>query len=1147
MKRDNSLGSKIFFREFFRERTLSEGLFYELTGKSVAFQRRFLERLGKTARPLVGTHFPERWDDMRPQKSSSLIFEPGRALAWVTAKLASVEDKVRSAIARQVEIEASFLKGMLPDRLQFEEFESAWGRSLWSMDMRFATGQFRGGFHGNRTELAVFQKGCSSEWVQLLAAHSSFRAQLNVSTVEFNEVARSNFSFDGAPELWVDYFGYRFAGRVPETQTSFCNVLHFEARHSAIDLYSTAVDLLSRRLADVDRRLSRAATELLGVSRDPRVANVVTILSCEPHNIIDDRLCECVDLLSRRDFAKCLRQAVDALVEQPTWFIWYDLASAAAARGRENECPGIFDKGSPGQQVLTGLYDWYSARTSRRQSIEDLRRLARCLRPTRLGPALRDLVAAYDENKAPLGRDCVSPLGSPALLPQFALSVADKPRARAYLACIHEAVRGRAASGAVESYYRLQEAGTVATDFADLPELEWLRYEAAAAHARRDLQSVAATLRRLRGLDPSSPISHPELLVFEAEALLEMGELTSAATNLAGLYCKDRRLLPPVLLRRVAELLKAERFAPDPRNVGWPILAAAAYKDDRQQIGLDRVHDFVGDYIEAQGATKPSDLLRDRQDLPPELLVFLKECCTPEILESSIWFSSIEELLEERLGLCQELMDHFGETDDDLPQEVASLTRQMRILELTSQIHRSRIFIDTDAILRNIDELTVEHTTSLLTIRALFGNELKRGLKLLGLPNTETGRVRLVVVDEGVAFFEKVLERIKVRFLYSPELGLDANLSQRVRHGHLAGELRPTFDRLHLSTKMQADNNYEPNTYWLEALGAWDAADAEVEAINYAFRSFSMNLDDCLRKVREEWVQIRSDSKPDGLFDYTFTQEEIDQWFGRISPLAEHKEVHELIIGSLLERTEQCLARVRAAIGGRLRGTLEIFLDSLLSSVESAAGSRNPAVANLRNVITQCKTELVRQLGKIQEWFYVENRHEQKSFRLHELVATVEQVLNRINTPCTVSLTEEGGDGGTIPGARFRSLWDLFLILFNNASRHSGIDRVPIKLRTNFSDGKTNIVCSNAMRDGSDLSTLARKAEQLNRLSLENQSDLIKLREEGGSGTAKLHKIVRHELGSDRHEYRISFAVPSSEFQVSIFLGRSLCDENTSD
>ena len=176
----------------------------------------------------------------------------------------------------------------------------------------------------------------------------------------------------------------------------------------------------------------------------------------------------------------------------------------------------------------------------------------------------------------------------------------------------------------------------------------------------------------------------------------------------------------------------------------------------------------------------------------------------------------------------------------------------------------------------------------------------------------------------------------------------------------------------------------------------------------------------------------------------------------------------------------------------------------------------------------------------------MENRHEQKSFRLRDLVETVEQVLNRINISCSVSLVDEGDGGGTIPAARFRSLWDLHLILFDNASRHSGIDRVPIKLRTNFGAESTKIVCSNGMRAGSDLAALADKAEQLNRLSLENQSDLNKLRQEGGSGTAKLHKIVRHELGRDRHDYRISVAVsPDSEFQVEIFLDMGLCDANT--
>jgi len=100
---------------------------------------------------------------------------------------------------------------------------------------------------------------------------------------------------------------------------------------------------------------------------------------------------------------------------------------------------------------------------------------------------------------------------------------------------------------------------------------------------------------------------------------------------------------------------------------------------DRAQISLDRVHDFVGDYIESQGATRPTEMMKDKESLPIGLIVFLTECCTPDILGSSMWYSSREDLLKERLSLCEQLVDRFQFREPELQQEIAALTRQLPV------------------------------------------------------------------------------------------------------------------------------------------------------------------------------------------------------------------------------------------------------------------------------------------------------------------------------------------------------------------------------------------------------------------------------------------------------------------------------------
>lgn len=1155
MKSGLSTGTrKAFANDYLRDRTFSAERLAELARRSVPFQRRLLEQLRLACAPLVGNPFPKTWEAMRAPDLTNSITDPELAIPWTVAKITAYHKRLNGALASRREMEHALLSGRPEEcETQLGQFEDGWGRSLWSLDMRFVAAQFARGFHGNRTTLRQFGETCGSDWVSLLAQNSSFRALLNTSTKEYLETVGMMVPQIRADELSAyvfDYLRYRFYDEVPTTETAICNVLHFESRHSILDLYESAVRILSRILRR--DRLPRTADATAHLTRDVSDSRLVSLASVASDGATvgeagDNPLYECLERFAWGDGADCFALCRDQLVSHPTALIWYDLLAASAVLcGNMSECPGVFPEEAPGQLVLQGLHDWYSARVPRRQSIEELRRLARALRPTHLGPALTEFVSLFDQQQSTLGRDCLGLLAVPLPVPQFAYGFEAPGRARVYVAGLRRAVGATAGVAVVEEYHRLLDNPTQPAA-ARLPQSEQLRFKAAAYHAVGRWQDVADTLRELRTLAPAFSRSHPELLVCEAEALLGMGEWDRAATVLGDLFCEDRKMLPPILLRRVAAILKNPKFKPASINLGWPILAAAAHKDDRLQLSLDRVHDFVGDYIEAEGSTKPTELLERATALPLGLLVFLKECCTPEILESSIWFSSYEELLKDRLRLCERLIDEIDQGDHELQREIAALTRQLAILDLTSQIQRSRIFIDTDTILQNIDEATWSQTNSLLTVRALRNNELQRGLKLLRLPNTEGGKVTVVLIDEGKAFFETVFDKIKHLFLYSPELGLDANLSQRVRHGTLAGELRAIFDRVHLSTKTRSDGSYEPNAYWCDALGGpWHTY--LTDDLNAAFRDFSMGLDAEIRSVRENWVQIKSESKLQGLFDYAFTGADLDRLLNGISPLADHEDVHELITQALLERTEACLADVRSAVTSRLAPALEKLLDALVSSVEGVGARHGISVVSLRNVVTQCKTELVRQLEKIQGWFYVENRHEQKPFRFRDLVESVEEVLNRISTPCDVSLEESPPASLLIRGSYFRPLWDLLVILFDNASRHSGVSSVAIRLRAEFKPEKTVIKCSNQTRKGFDLELLRAKAQQLNRLSLSNQSDLNKLRQEGGSGTAKLHKIVRHELGRDQHGYEIAFGVTeANEFEVLITLGAGLSNADTPD
>ena len=109
-------------------------------------------------------------------------------------------------------------------------------------------------------------------------------------------------------------------------------------------------------------------------------------------------------------------------------------AYLCAAHLTAGECPSVLPADSPAQQLLASLYAWHSGSRQRRESVEHLRRLARALYLTRLGPALKGFVDLVDKESPAHGHGCLHPFCAPCPLPQHALALPGADRALDYRA-----------------------------------------------------------------------------------------------------------------------------------------------------------------------------------------------------------------------------------------------------------------------------------------------------------------------------------------------------------------------------------------------------------------------------------------------------------------------------------------------------------------------------------------------------------------------------------------------------------------------------------------------------------------------------------------------------------------------------------------
>ncbi len=362
------------------------------------------------------------------------------------------------------------------------------------------------------------------------------------------------------------------------------------------------------------------------------------------------------------------------------------------------------------------------------------------------------------------------------------------------------------------------------------------------------------------------------------------------------LYATNPNAVPPAQLKRFQSIITDDEREVAQDNICWAIIAEALRRNEDVSINLDRVHDFVSDYIESQGFQLPTELLRESlETLDHVKFAFFRDCCRPEIMESSIWIENQQELFKERLELCEKIRDHVGQPPG-IEGEIGLLMRKLAVIDITQRIERSKIFVDCEKIGERVPDSLRDTIRRLLTIVALKSNEVQQGLKLLGMPDRDGGKVLVVSVNSGFELFRNVFDTLKDQYLFSPELGLDANLSQSIRHGPIISGIRTIFDKSKFVTRKNSDGAYADNEHWVSTFT--EAAPEQKEIQGHSRNSLktwivSFNTYAVMRFRFAQTIASR------GSFNFEFCDEELQEVLNRVEPFHDVEDVVNVVLLAL--------------------------------------------------------------------------------------------------------------------------------------------------------------------------------------------------------------------------------------------------------
>lgn len=255
-----------------------------------------------------------------------------------------------------------------------------------------------------------------------------------------------------------------------------------------------------------------------------------------------------------------------------------------------------------------------------------------------------------------------------------------------------------------------------------------------------------------------------------------------------------------------------------------------------------------------------------------------------ETLRHYFNISSFQDRLEERKVILEYLVNLNTFKRQIYEDELKSVVDALFVYKVSQNIDNSKIYADVVSIkkwkLPELDSMYKRYSRYFDILfkekKSIYYIDLDDSYLLMENSNyNQEAKSEISVKSNGIyEVFKDIYDYIVDKFLYS-EYGLVAYLSTRVRHGELESELRPELSGRNLVLS-QINNEYVYTSYWKDT---YNLTNEENRILNEALVKFSKAFDESVFYLIKELLQIKSEEKPHGLFDFVLSENKMV--FGR--------------------------------------------------------------------------------------------------------------------------------------------------------------------------------------------------------------------------------------------------------------------------
>lgn len=517
--------------------------------------------------------------------------------------------------------------------------------------------------------------------------------------------------------------------------------------------------------------------------------------------------------------------------------------------------------------------------------------------------------------------------------------------------------------------------------------------------------------------------------------------------------------------------------------------------------------------------------------------LYLDEVCVPATLDKFMAIESVDQVELERLGICRILSEIDPTNRQRYLDEIREITRRRVVRDRFEQVERTKIYVDTDGVKRQAEKTLRDTYQRFIIANTEEANasdrlEIVRQVRRL-LADVRTDGMKIHFADlpssEGDQIFDNLVNDVMSLLVSSREYGLEAYLSTRVRHGTMGNQLRSAFEVQSLLT--QRDNGeYQADNHWAETLGLESYLGGDW--LGKRLASFSEDLDGLIENLVLKRVQVRAEATPDGLFVFQSFNYDIF----RLQEEITHETNFDTFLDKVIEQfwvvLEYTLDHVRKYIANDFMGAVHELTDNLERDVVRELASIN--ISPLRDAIAAARTQMSVNTANVANWFTLARDMEHPDYEFGIAVEVATESIRVCHPSIDVTVHRQDAVSFDCRGKTLESLVYMLFTALDNALEHCGFsDHAPaISLETSLQDDWLELRLVNSC---APIASVAEKNGKLHELRdrLESGNEAQGLATiEGGSGYAKIIRILRHDLLA-RHLLEFGYRT-STEYAVTI-------------